>query len=216
MAEEIQHLIDRIQTEAVDQAEAKAKAIHDEAGRKAAAVLKEAEKQREQILERAKEEAQQYTDRSVRTLEQVSRDLLISVAHGVEKLFTALVRESVDQALTIDQLRELLVRVTDKYLSDKTRAGQLEVLVSPEECEQLLQFYAERYREQLGKGVEFRADRSITKGFRVRLVDRHAEHDFTAEAIAESLARHLRPKLSEILLRVAKSPEPAATEAKTE
>ena len=43
----------------------------------------------------------------------------------------------------------------------------------------------------------------IFKGFKVSFVDDHVYHDFTKEAIAESLTNFLRPQLAEIVHRVA-------------
>jgi V/A-type H+-transporting ATPase subunit E len=53
-------------------------------------------------------------------------------------------------------------------------------------------------------GLELHVDNEILKGFRVSFADDHAYLDFTNEAIADSLTAFLRPKLAEIVSRVAK------------
>ena len=213
MSQDLQHLIDRIQSEAVAKAEEQAAELLSQAKEQAAESVKKAEQQAEALLAGAKQEAQRYTDRSVRTLEQVARDLLISVGASVQKIFDDLVRESLDDAIDIEVVKAMLVRMAEAYMSREGKERRIAVLVDPDDEKELAEFYAGRYREKLGDSIEIRPDGSIGKGFRVSLVDDHAQHDFSKEAIAEALSRFLRPHLSDIVLRVAledrKNDEPA-------
>lgn len=204
MAEELEHLIEKLQSEAINKAEAEAAEIVSKAKEKAAGLVKDAEMKAEEILTNAEQDAQQYTERSTRTLEQVSRDLLISVGQGVENILDDLVRESLDEAMSIDVVKEMLVRMAETYISRNDKERRIGLLVSPEDQEVLIKFYAEQYRKKLGDSIEIRPDRSISKGFRVSFKDEHAHHDFTKEAIAEALARFLRPHLADIILKVAR------------
>lgn len=204
MAEDLQHLIDKIQSEAITKAEQKAKDIESKAKERAAAVVKDAEQKAEALIAKAEQDAAQYTERSIRTLEQVSRDLLISVGQGVENILDDLIKESLDEAMSIDIVKEMLVRMADAYMSRGGKDRRVALLVNPEDQDILVKFYAERYRKKLGDSIEIRPDRSVSKGFRVSFVDDHAHHDFSKEAIAEALSKFLRPHLSEIILRVAR------------
>lgn len=211
MAQELQHLIDRIQSEAVAKAEKQAAGIVAGAREQAAGIVKDAEKEAEARLASARQDARQYTDRSIRTLEQVSRDLLISVGRGVEQIFDGLVRESVGEAMDIGVVKEILTRMAEEYLSRDRKDRRIAVLVSPDDEKALVEFYSQRYREKLGDSVEIRSNGSIGGGFRVSLVDEHAQHDFSREAIAEAMSRFLRPHLSEIVLRVAHEAQKSST-----
>jgi len=204
MAAELQHLIEKLQSEAITQAETQAQEIVSKAKEKAAGVVKEAEQQAAQIIAQSKQDAQQFTDRSVRTLEQAARDLLISVGQGVEKLLEELVSESIDEAMSIDVIQNMLTSMADTYIARSGKERRMEILVNPADQEKLIQFYASRYRAKLGEGIEIKPGRGVTKGFRVAFRDEHAHHDFTKEAIAEALSRFLRPHLSDIILRVAR------------
>ncbi len=203
MAEELEHLIEKLQSEAISKAESQAADIVAKAKQKAAAEVKEAESKAQEILAQAERDAEQYTERSIRTLEQVSRDLLISVGQGVENILDDLVGESLDEAMSIDIVKDMLVRMAETYITRNDKERRVGLLVSPEDQEALVKFYAERYRKKLGDSIEIRPDRSISKGFRVSFKDEHAHHDFTKEAIAEALSRFLRPHLAEIILKVA-------------
>lgn len=204
MAEDLQHLIDKIQSEAIDKAEKQTADMEAKAKEKAATIVKDAEKRAEDIIAQAEADSKQYTERSIRTLEQVSRDLLISVGQGVENILDDLVRESMDEALSIDVIQEMLVRMADHYVSKGGKERRIDVLVSPDDQQQIVKFYADRYRKKLGESIEVRPDKSIDKGFRISFVNEHAHHDFTKEAIAEALSKFLRPHLADIILRVAR------------
>ncbi len=203
MAEDLQHLIDKIQSEAIAKAEAQSADIQAKAKERAAAMVKEAEQKAAGIISKAETDAEQYTQRSIRTLEQVSRDLLISVGQGVENILSDLVGESLDEAMSIEVIQTMLAKMAESYIARGGKERRMDVLVSPEDQQQLIQFYSEQYRQKLGETIEIHPDKSISKGFRVSFKDEHAHHDFSKEAIAEALSKFLRPHLSEIILRVA-------------
>lgn len=203
MAEDLQHLIDKIQSEAVSKAESQAADIQSKAKEKAAGIVKEAEEKAAALIAKAEVDAQHYTERSIRTLEQVGRDLLISIGEGVENILSDLVGESLDEAMSIDVIQEILVHMAENYISRGGKERRMEVLVSPDDQQQLIKFYSDRYRSKLGESIEIRPDKAVSKGFLVSFVDEHARHDFSKEAIAEALSNFLRPHLSEIILRVA-------------
>lgn len=204
MAEELQHLIERIQKEAVEKAQQEAEAILSRAKEKAAAIVREAEEKAQALLEKAEKDAQAFTERSRKTLEQAARDLLISVGQGVENILRDIVAEAVEEALTIDVLKEMLIRLAEAYAARAGEETRVDLLISPQDKEQIVAFFAQQYRQRLLRGVEIHVDNELFKGFRVAFVDDHVYHDFSKEAIAEALTQFLRPHLAEIVHRVAR------------
>ncbi len=207
MAEELQPLIEKIQKEAIEKAEEQASEIISKARDKAASEVKEAEQKAESIIAKAKQDAERYMDRSIRTLEQAARDVLITVGQGVENILDDLVRDSLDEALDIDVVKDMLARMAETYIAREGKERRIKLLVNEEDQEKLIRFYADRYRKKLGEGIEIKADKGIGKGFKVSFVDEHAHHDFTRDAIAEALANFLRPHLADIIFRVAREGE---------
>lgn len=203
MAEELQHLIDRIQKEAVDAGEQKAAQILAQAREKAAAIVKESEDKAKANLARAEQDAQAFTERSSRTLEQAARDLLISVGQGIENILKDIVDEAVEQALKTEVLEQILVKMAEAYAAKMGDESRIELLISPHDQQELIRFFADKYRQKLVHGVELHVDNEIFRGFRVSFKDGHVYHDFSRQAIAESLGNFLRPKLAEIVNRVA-------------
>lgn len=204
MAEELQHLIERIQREAVDTGEKQATQLVTQAREKAAALVREAELKAQAHLQKAEQDAQQYTQRSLQTLQQASRDLLITVGQGVENIVAKLALGAVDKALTPDTVRDMLVKMAEAYMSHGERDRKIEVLLSPADQQKLVAFFKDRYREQLAQGLVIQGDERVFKGFQVSFDGGRVKHQFTPEAIAEALSNFLRPHLAEIVYQVAR------------
>jgi V/A-type H+/Na+-transporting ATPase subunit E len=201
MPEDLQLLIDRLQREAVDEGQRRARTIVEEAEAKAAALVREAEAKAERLLERAAHDAEAFTERSTFALEQAGRDLLIVVSQSVERLLGSLVHESLMEELRPGLLAEMLAKMADAYAARGGRERRMQVLLGEDDVEELVRLYAQRYRDRVREGVELKLDNSVVKGFRLAMVDDHVEHDFTIDAIADALTHHLRPHLAKILPR---------------
>jgi len=203
MAEDLQVLIERLQREAVDEGQRRARALVQEAEAKAAATLRGAEAEARSLLERARHDAEAYTERSQLALEQAGRDLLISVGQSIDGLFANLVRASLQEALEPGLLGEMLVKMAEAYAARGGRERRLAVLLSADDLDAMVRLYRQRLADKLPHGIGLRLDNSVVKGFRVALVDEDVEHDLTIDAIAEALTHHLRPHLAKVLMQVA-------------
>lgn len=204
MAEELQHLIEKIQREAVDTGEQQAAKIVAQAREKAAALIKDAEVSAAVIVEQARQDAEQMTQRGQQALAQSARDLLITIGGGVEKIFLQLVTDAVDQAMGPEALQPILARVVEAYLGEAGPEGSVQVLLNAEDQKALESFFRSRFANALGKGLDVVVDPRIGRGFKVRLRDRHIEHDFSHAAMAESVAAFLRPALAETVFRISR------------
>lgn len=203
MAQDIQHLIDRIRIEAVEEAEKQAEAIESAARQKAGRIVREAEEEASVILKKAELDAEVFVERSKRTLEQAARDLLITVGQGVENIISDIVAGSVDEAMTIDVLQQMIVAMATRS-AERDGESRIDLLISEKDQDALVKFFTDRYRERMIHGVELHTENDILKGFKISLTGDQVYLDFTAEAIAEALSNFLRPHLSEIVSRVAR------------
>jgi V/A-type H+-transporting ATPase subunit E len=209
MADELQHLIDRLQKEAVEAGEKQAGQIVAHAKERAAALVREAEEKARGVLEKAEQDAKVFTERGRQTLGQAARDLLIAVGQGVQNIVGDLAGEAADEALTADTVREMLVKMAEAYAARGGRNRRIEILLGPEDQAKLLRFFQERYADELRRGLAIHIDNEIVKGFKVSFVEDHVYHDFTREAVAEALAAYLRPHLAEIVTRAAREKQGA-------
>ncbi len=198
MAAELQHLIERIQREAVDTADQQAAKLLAEAREKAAALVRDAEAAAKAKLAKAEEEAAQFAVRSEQTIKQAARDLLLTIGQSVERVVGGLALQAAGEALTPEVVQQLLVRVVEARVQAGSDAA-MTVLLSPDDQAQILAFIQQRYRQLLEKGLALEGDGRVLKGFEVVLEGGRIRHHFTAEAIAEALGQLLRPKLAVIV-----------------
>lgn len=203
MAGELQPLLEQIRKEGVDKAQAEADRILSQAKEKAAAAVREAEVRAKNLLAKAETDSKVYEQRSTAALEQAARDLLITVGQGIQNIIADIIAESVDEALKIDVLEQMMLRMAQSC-AEHHGETRIELLISPKDQDDLVRFFTQKYREKMVHGIELHVDNEILKGFKVSFADEKVYLDFTGEAISEALTAFLRPKLADIVSRVAK------------
>lgn len=198
MAEELKHLLDRIQREGVAKADEKADRIVADAEARAAAIVRDAEEKAGQILARAEKDALSFDERGRKALRQAARDTILSVGGAVSHTLDTLVADRIDKALTIDVLKQMLIKIAEAYASGG-KTGNIDLVLGPSDEARLRDFILSELRSAVEKGLKVQSDNEIVSGFRISLADGHVHHDFTRDAIAESLCRLLRPHLADIV-----------------
>ena len=186
--EDLQSILEKINREGVEKADAEAKRIIDDAKAKAAAIVKEAE----DAAAKAKADAARDADASARrgeeTLRQAARDVAISVERSVSAMLDRLLAKDVDAALA------------DEATAASVAAEAIKGLVGPGEiaCGAKL---AATLKAQLAAKGEFEVvtDESTGSGFSVRIDGGRVEHSFTGATVAGELARRLRPELAKLV-----------------
>ena len=183
MAEELQQLLEKIQRDGVDKANAEAKAILEKANADAKAILEKAEAEAKAIVEKAQADADAFAERAKTTVGNAARDTVIEVKNGVEKLFADLLAKDVRSALSASAVN--LAGEAIKALA--TGSTDVQVAANAQ--------LADALRAQLAAVT----DESVGAGFSVRLDGGRVEHDFSEKAIAAALAKRLRPDLAKIV-----------------
>lgn len=189
--------MERIQKDAVDKAELEATSIISKAKEKAAEIVKAAEDEAKAKLEQADKDAVAFTERSERTLEQSARDLLLSVGKNLEKMILDLLSLQIEKSLDETTVKSMLLSIAKSYSSD------IEVDFSEADAKALSSFVMGEFAKQLKAGVKVESDKGVKFGFRVKLDQGKVSHEFTEQAMAESLSALLRPQLAKIVNKAA-------------
>ncbi|MDD2519987.1 MAG: ATPase [Kiritimatiellae bacterium] len=202
MAEELQHLIERIRKEGVESGEKAAESLVAEAKKKAAAIVADAQKQAKDLVAKAEKDAEAFAARGRQTLKQAARDLLISINESVGGVVGGMAAEKVEQALTPEIMGRMLVKLAEAYGRDGDQGG-IVAMLGEEDAAAVKAFIAKEYQDKLAAGIQIESAKGVFKGFRVGRKDEQVFHDFSADAIADSLAGFLRPELAEIVKQAA-------------
>ena len=200
MAEQLQHLIDRIRQEGVENGEKTAEALVAEAKKKAADIVAEAQKKAQEATAKAEADAKAFAERGRQTLQQAARDLLISIGGSVGRVVSGVVDAKVGAALTPETVGQMLVKLAAAYGS----AENLTVALGEADAAALKGGVSKEVNDMLAKGLQIESDKEIFKGFRLGTKGGQVFHDFTKEAIAESLANFLRPDLADVVKKASK------------
>ena len=202
MAEELQHLIERIRKEGVESGEKAADSLVAEAKKKAAAIVAEAQKQAKDLVAKAETDATAFAERGRQTLQQAARDLLISIGGSVGDVVAGIVDAKVGAALAPDLVAQMLLKLAEAYAKSGGEGG-IVAMLGEADAAAVKELFAKEYQGKLAAGIQIESDKGIFKGFRVGAKGGQVFHDFTKEAIAESLASFLRPDLAQIVKKAA-------------
>ena len=190
MAEELQQLLEKIQRDGVDKANAEAAAIVAKAKAEAEAIVKKAQEDAAAAEAKGKADAEAYAARARETISQAARDTVLKVKEDVTKLLTQLLAQDVSAALATEA-----VPLAAAAVKELVTGSGAEVAASAK--------FVDALRAQLAaqaqNGVKVVADDMTGAGFTVKLDNGRVEHDFTDAAISEALAQRLRADLAKLL-----------------
>jgi V/A-type H+-transporting ATPase subunit E len=131
------------------------------------------------------------------SLQQAARDVVLSVRDAVTKTLDDIVTTSVAETLNGDALNDLIAEVVKAYCGGET-GGPAELLVSEEQKSRVQAFFMSKLKEAAAGGMDIKSDTDLVAGFRVSLSGGSVQHDFSAEAIADTFSQLLRPHIAEI------------------
>lgn len=191
MAEELQQLLEKIQHDGVEKANAEAAAILAKAKADAAAVLKDAETKATALRAQAETDARAFEERARKTISQAARDTVLDVKASLGKLFDKLLAQDVSAALADPTEAARLALAAVKDLG----AVQADVAVGAK----LAAALKAQLAADAAKGVQVVLDETTGAGFALRLDGGRVEYDFSEAAIAAALAKRLRPDLARLV-----------------
>lgn len=199
MAEELQHLIDRIQKDGIAKAESEAARIVAEAQEQAAAVIRDAEAKAGGIVAAAERESGMFAERGRKALEQAARDVMLSVEQAVSDTLRRIVEAGVGKAMTPDVVRQMMIKMVETYCAGQGQCSDIDLLVNPADQKAVVDFFMQEYRAVIESGVEIHADSGVVAGFRASVEGQNVHHEFTRKAVTDAFCRLLQPKLAAIV-----------------
>lgn len=203
VVEDLQSLLERIQKEGVDRAEAQAAEIVAAARRQAHDIVSEAKRQADETVTAGERDAEVFMERATTALEHSARDFLLQVQHNLETLFLENVRGELSDSLTPELMTQLVSELVQSYADSSDEERRIDVRLAPGDYQRFVDIFMDKYRAMIGAGVEIHADDRIRRGFRVSFQEGNLYHDFTLEALADALGAMLRPPLRDIVRRAA-------------
>jgi V/A-type H+-transporting ATPase subunit E len=194
----IQSLLDKIKKEGIEEAESSAQAILETARSEAAAIVQNARKEADSLLAQAEREVQESKAAFERELAHAGRDLILGVKQELMRLLESIVLREVRAALTPETVRELLIKLAEKWRMED-ESGGIEILMNEDELSSLGEAGIQALQQELKKPTLIRPVRTIESGFRIGERDGAMHYDFTGRGITEILAEYLNPRFAKFL-----------------
>ena len=208
MAEELQGLLERIQKDGVEKADADAARIVKEAEAKAAEIVKQAEAKAKALLDKAREDGQLFQQRGESAVGQAARDVVLLVGDAITATLKGIVAARVDAALRADDFATLVKSVITAYSEGDSAAG-IEVLLSEAQQETVRAYLLSEMSDEMSNGLSVKGDKGIVSGFVVSMQESGVQHDFTGETLTNALCGLLRPQLAAIVKQAMSEDAPA-------
>ena len=190
MAEELQQLLEKIQHDGVEKANAEATTILAKAKADAAAILKDAESKAAALRAQAETDAKAFEERAQKTISQAARDTVLEVKDAIGRMLEKLLAKDVAAALAdpSEAAKLALAAVNELGSNADVAAG-----------EKLAAALKAQLAADAKAGVKVVLDESVGTGFSIRLDGGRVEHDFSESAIVAALAKRLRPDLAKLV-----------------
>jgi V/A-type H+-transporting ATPase subunit E len=193
MTQDLQQLLEKINTDGVEKAKSEGTKIIDQANAKANAIVATATRNAEQMVAHAKQEAEAFERRAEETIRQSARDTVLNVEKSVTAMLTALLLKDVNTTMSTSELvAQLAAEAVRAYIQEK---GGMDVVASSK----LVDAIRAKLAAEALNGVTVISDDHTGAGFKVRLANGRIEHDFSGAAVADALSKNLRPKLAALL-----------------
>ena len=186
--EDLQGLLEKINRDGVEKAEAEAKKIIAAAEAKASALIENARAQAQAAKAEAEKASADYATRAAETIRQGARDTLLKLEEKITALLEKVLVRDVEKALADEATAQALVSAALREV-----AGNVEITAPGK--------IAAALKAQLAAqgSITIVTDETLGTGFSVKVDGGRVESAFTAEVIAAELAKRLRPDLAKLI-----------------
>ncbi len=200
---QLQELIDKIKKDGVSAAEKTAAEIVEKAQKEAESKIQEAEKQSEELIKNAKAEIARLEKASNDAVVQASRNLQLSFRDAIVAELDGFIQAECAKAYSADLLKNLIPE-TVKAWAKNSEASELSVLLSEKDLKNAESELKAALKAEISKGLELKADKSLSAGFRIGVKNGAAYYDYSAESVAELFSAYLNPRVAALMKEAAK------------
>ncbi len=191
----LENLIEKVRTEAVDQGRQQADKIVADAKAEAEKIVADAQAESKKIIDIGRREAEQLQANARQAVRQAARDAELLLKERLNALFDRVFKRQIGTALTVETLNGIIRQL----VTDWAARGQVDIAVSEADKDGLQELLFAGLQEELQDAVTLRASSAVSSGFRFELKGGSVYYDFTDETIAETLRAFINPGLQGIL-----------------
>lgn len=199
MAEELQALLDRINEQGIQKADAEREQRLEQAQEEAQKIITDARKEAEDIVSEAQEQAELLTEKGRASLRQAARDTVLSLRERLQERMAAVAERAVAEDLHPEALADFIASMIQQQTPEGTEASDIEAQVPKDKAEEIRKHLMRRLGDDLREKCEITPLPEMGGGFRLSLQEGAVYYDFSDKALADVLCTFLNPALAEII-----------------
>ena len=196
MSEELQSLLEKINSDGVMKANAQRDAIIAKAEAEAAAIVAEARKKAEEMKKEAEVEAETLQKRAESAIEQAARDVVLKLKAELESRISAAVAGAAEETMTPAFMAELVKTLGASFLANPD--AEVTVIASVKDAAALDAALKGALAGSLRKQPRVLAESTIRGGMEVNFTGSELYFDFSTEALTGLLAEYTAPKIAAV------------------
>ncbi|NQT23795.1 hypothetical protein HQ585_00410 [candidate division KSB1 bacterium] len=191
----LNHLIEKIKKEGVEEGRQSAEQIVKDAQAEAKSTIEKVQKEAEHILNIAKKEADQFQRNSELAVKQAARDTELQLKGQITALFDRVFKKSVADTLMPEVMKDMILKLTEQWSKDESA----EIILNDTDQKKLEAVLSQGIQKELETGISLKSSGDVSGGFQIGLKGTNVYYDFTDESIADALKQFLKPQLKKIL-----------------
>ena len=196
MAEELQQLFDRINSECLVKAEQEKNEIITAARAEAARIVAEAKRDAAERDKAAELSAENFRKRAEAAARQAARDVVLALRGELETRLARAIDANTAQALTPELMASLIKELAAAFIKDPN--GEIKVLTSVRDAEKLSATLKATLNESFRQNTRVLGSQSIRNGMQLSFNGADVYYDFSDAAIRELLSGYLGGELAKL------------------
>ncbi len=196
MAEELQQLFDRINSECLVKAEQEKNEIITAARAEAARIVAEAKRDAAEREKAAELAAENFRKRAEAAAKQAARDVVLALRGELETRLARAIDENTAKALTPELMAGLIKELAAAFVKDPN--GEIKVLTSVRDAETLAATLKATLNESFRQNTQVFAARNLRSGMQLSFNGADVYYDFSDAALRELLSGYLGGELAKL------------------
>lgn len=198
MAEDLQGLLNKIQSEGVKKAEDEKSRIISAAKEEAAKIVADAQAKAEEFAKKASADAEASESRAKAAIQQAARDVILALKAELDVRLKAVVKDCLGQALTPDALARIVLEIV-KASVQKPGVSGVELLVAKKDAEELEKIVKGGLLASLQAKPNISVGRGFGAGLKLGFAGSDVYFDLSDEALSDIICEFVGPKLAALL-----------------
>jgi V/A-type H+-transporting ATPase subunit E len=196
MSDTLNTLIEKIQREGIEEAEAKAQQIETEASERARRMIEEAKTKADLLLSETRHSIDKIKKSEETALKHAGRNLLISLRQEINATLLKVIKEDIRETLSDEMLYGIIERLILEQSANPK--NDIVVILTPQELTALGSFLV-NLQERIKKCITLQHSDQFDRGFVISYDAGKSYFDFSDHALGEAVMKYLKPRLAAIL-----------------